>query len=157
MSQIRGKDTKPEVFVRKWLWRSGYRYRKNDKRLPGKPDIVLPKFKTVIFVNGCFWHGHENCGKFQIPKSNAEFWQDKIERNRRRDYQNYLKLYHLGWRVLIVWECQLKKDRAIATMQALTVRLSQIYLELNSLKNVSYVNDTESDVAAEPKHDYNRR
>ena len=109
MSQIRSKNTKPEEIVRKFLFSKGFRYRKNDKKLPGKPDIVLPKYKTIIMVNGCFWHKHEGCKYFVWPKNNAEFWKEKINRNIERDYINQLELRNLGWKVIIVWECELKK------------------------------------------------
>lgn len=108
MSQIKGKNTKPEELVRKFLFAQGFRYRKNDKRLPGSPDIVLPKYKTVIFVNGCFWHKHEGCKYFVWPKTNPDFWREKIERNVERDKNNYSKLRETGWKVIIVWECLLK-------------------------------------------------
>lgn len=108
MSRIHGKDTKPEELVRKFLFSKGFRYRKNDSRLPGKPDIVLPKYKTVIFVNGCFWHVHEGCKDFFWPKNNAEFWKEKLGKNVVRDQHNYALLGQQGWRVLIVWECELK-------------------------------------------------
>ena len=108
MSRIRGKDTKPEELVRKYLFSQGFRYRKNDARLPGKPDIVLPKYKTVIFVNGCFWHKHEGCKYFVWPKNNADFWKKKIESNIARDAKNYQQLESLGWKVLTIWECELK-------------------------------------------------
>lgn len=108
MSQIKGKNTKPEEVVRKYLFSQGFRYRKNDKRLPGSPDIVLPKYKTVIFVNGCFWHGHEGCKYFVWPKSNEEFWKNKIETNIARDKNKTAALEQLGWKVIVVWECQLK-------------------------------------------------
>ncbi len=109
MSRIRGKNTKPEEMVRKYLFSQGFRYRKNDVRLPGKPDIVLPKHKTVIFVNGCFWHGHEGCRYFVWPQNNAGFWKAKITSNIQRDETNYSRLTQLGWKVLVVWECELKK------------------------------------------------
>ena len=109
MSRIRGKNTKPEELVRKYLFSQGFRYRKNDVRLPGKPDIVLPKYKTVIFVNGCFWHKHEGCKYFVWPKNNDNFWKAKILGNSERDKKNYDKLTELGWKVLIAWECELKK------------------------------------------------
>ena len=108
MSRIRNKDTKPEELVRKYLFSQGFRYRKNDARLPGKPDIVLPKYKTVIFVNGCFWHAHEGCKYFVWPKNNADFWKKKIESNVARDAKNYQQLENLGWKVLTIWECELK-------------------------------------------------
>ena len=109
MSRIRGKDTKPEETVRKFLFANRLRYRKNDRRLPGTPDIVLPKYKTVVFVNGCFWHGHEGCRYFVWPKSNPEFWKEKIEANIRRDNENHRLLEEQGWRVIVVLGCQLKK------------------------------------------------
>lgn len=116
MSQIHGKDTKPEVLVRKYLFNKGLRYRKNDKRLPGHPDIVLPKYKTVIFVNGCFWHGHEGCKYFVMPKSNTDYWIAKIKNNTSRDCKEYAKLTMAGWNVIVVWECQLKKDLKESTL-----------------------------------------
>lgn len=112
MSRIRSKDTKPEEIVRKYLFSKGFRYRKNDARFPGKPDIVLPKYKTVIFVNGCFWHKHEGCKYFVWPENNAEFWRNKIMSNVERDKRNYEQIQKQGWRILVVWECELKpKDR----------------------------------------------
>ena len=111
MSHIRGKNTKPEIAVRKALFRLGFRYRINVKSLSGHPDIVLPKFKTAIFVNGCFWHGHENCKKATLPKTNTEFWKDKITYNQRRDKENISKLQNDGWNVIVVWECELSKTR----------------------------------------------
>lgn len=110
MSRIKGKDTKPEETVRKYLFSQGFRYRKNDKRLPGSPDIVLPKYRTVVFVNGCFWHKHDGCKYFVWPKNNAEFWKTKIESNVCRDRQKESQLIALGWNVIIIWECQLKKE-----------------------------------------------
>ena len=110
MSCIKGKGTKPEEIVRKYLFSQGFRYRKNDKRLPGTPDIVLPKYKTVIFVNGCFWHGHKGCKYFVWPKNNAEFWKNKIESNISRDRKKAETLKDQGWKVLVVWECDLKHN-----------------------------------------------
>ena len=106
MSQIKGKNTKPEILVRKFLFSKGFRYRINDKKLPGKPDIVLPKYKTVIFVNGCFWHGHENCKYFTLPKTRTEWWKEKIEKNKENDVKKHAQLTSLGYNVLIVWECK---------------------------------------------------
>ena len=106
MSRIRGTDTKNEIKVRKALFNLGYRFRKNDKRYPGKPDIVLPKYQSVIFVHGCFWHQHPGCKKATIPKKNAEFWKKKLEGNRKRDIQHISDLTDAGWRVLVIWECQ---------------------------------------------------
>lgn len=110
MSQIKGKDTKIEVLVRKYLFSKGFRFRKNDKRLPGKPDIVLPKYKTVIFVNGCFWHLHENCKLARLPKTNTEFWEKKLEKNVYNDKLHINQLSALGWKVITLWECELEKD-----------------------------------------------
>ena len=125
MSQIKGKDTKPEEIVRKYLFSKGFRYRKNVSNLPGKPDIVLPKYKICIFVNGCFWHKHEGCKYFVWPKNNAEFWKEKIEKNTARDTQNFAKLESEGWRVLIIWECQLKaKVRAKSLKELENILLS---------------------------------
>ena len=114
MSCIKGKGTKPEEIVRKYLFSQGFRYRKNDKRLPGTPDIVLPKYKTVIFVNGCFWHGHAGCKYFVWPKNNEEFWKKKIEANIFRDQKKTKALEEQGWKVIVVWECKLKKDAELA-------------------------------------------
>ena len=111
MSQIKGKNTKPEEIVRKYLFAQGFRYRKNDRRFPGSPDIVLPKYKTVIFVNGCFWHGHNGCRYFIWPQNNADFWKNKITRNIERDTLNYDKLKASGWKVILVWECDLKPQK----------------------------------------------
>lgn len=108
MSQIKGKNTKPEERVRKYLFAQGFRFRKNDRKLPGTPDIVLSKYKTVIFVNGCFWHGHEGCKYFVWPKSNPDFWKKKIETNISRDLQKIKLLQSQGWRVITIWECELK-------------------------------------------------
>ena len=109
MSRIRGKATKPELLIRRWLWSHGYRYRLNVKSVPGKPDIVLRKYRTAIFVNGCFWHGHDGCSKYTIPKSNTDFWVAKVQRNRERDQKEYKALQEAGWQVVVIWECQLKK------------------------------------------------
>jgi len=105
MAKVKGKDTKPEIYVRKYLFSQGFRYRKNVKELPGKPDIVLPKYKTIIFVHGCFWHGHEVDGR--IPLSNVEFWTNKINKNKERDKKAQQDLINLGWTVVVIWECEL--------------------------------------------------
>ena len=109
MSKVQATETKPEIKVRKFLFSKGFRYRKNSKFLPGKPDIVLPKYKTVIFVNGCFWHGHKNCEAATLPKSKIEYWSKKIGSNIERDKRNRKELKKLGWNVIAVWECELKK------------------------------------------------
>ena len=108
MSRIKGKNTKPEEIVRKYLFSKGFRYRKNDRRYPGTPDIILPKYNTAIFVNGCFWHGHEGCRYFVVPKTNTEFWINKIQKNIERDRKNTEQLIADGWHIITVWECQLK-------------------------------------------------
>ncbi len=108
MSRIKCKDTKPELIVRKYLFNKGLRYRKNEKKLPGKPDIVISKYKTVIFINGCFWHGHVNCKEFILPKTNTDFWKNKIEKTRERDEKNYQLLKEKGWNIIVVWECEIK-------------------------------------------------
>lgn len=118
MSHIRSTNTKPEELVRKYLFSQGFRYRKNDKRLPGKPDIVLPKYRTVVFVNGCFWHMH-NCSRSRLPKSNLDYWEPKINRNVERDKKNYELLKEQGWNVIIVWECELKKKVREEKLQGL--------------------------------------
>ena len=125
MSRIRGKNTKPEQVVRKYLFAQGFRYRKNDNQLPGKPDIVLPKYKTVVFVNGCFWHAHEGCRYFVWPTNNAEFWRKKIGGNIARDEKNKRLLTELGWRVIVVWECELKYSTAEDTLKSLACRIRQ--------------------------------
>lgn len=111
MSQIKNKNTKPEDIVRKYIFSRGFRYRKNYKELPGCPDIVLPKYKTVVFVNGCFWHVHENCKYFVWPSSNVQFWKDKLSLNKKRDEENINKMKNMGWKVIVVWECELRKDK----------------------------------------------
>jgi DNA mismatch endonuclease (patch repair protein) len=110
MSQIRGKNTKPEMIVRRFLHANGFRYRLHDKKLPGRPDIVLPKYKTAIFINGCFWHGHKRCKYFSIPKTRTEWWIEKIERNRTKDSKNKRQLRKNQWRVIEIWECSLRRN-----------------------------------------------
>lgn len=125
MSHIRSKNTKPEEMVRKYLFSKGLRYRKNVRKLPGCPDIVLKKYKAVIFVNGCFWHKHD-CGRFVWPSSNVEYWSKKINRNVERDAQNIALLTEQGWRVLIIWECQLKKKVAEQNLEMLYDKIIEI-------------------------------
>lgn len=108
MSRIKGKDTKPEMLVRRFLHGHGFRYRLHDKKLPGKPDLVLPKYKTVIFVNGCFWHGHEGCNYFKIPQTNTQWWMSKIADTKEKDFKNIETLKKLKYKIIIVWECELK-------------------------------------------------
>lgn len=110
MSRIRGKDTSIEVQVRKYLFSKGYRFRKNDKRYPGKPDIVLPKYKTVVFINGCFWHMHQGCKQGRLPKSNVEYWKNKLEKNVSNDKVHIQQIEQMGWTPIVLWECELKND-----------------------------------------------
>lgn len=117
MSHNRAKNTGPELSLRHSLWRRGFRYRVNDKCLPGRPDIVLPKYRTVIFVHGCFWHGHKDCKYYTVPKTNIEFWRAKIARNQERDQEVWRKLEAKGWSVIIVWECELKKAKLEETIE----------------------------------------
>lgn len=117
MSRIKGTNTKPEIIVRKYLFSKGLRFRIHTKNLPGKPDIVLPKYKTVVFVHGCFWHGHENCKYFVIPKTKTEWWLKKIQGNCTNDTKNYKILREHGWKIITVWECDLKKSKQASTLQ----------------------------------------
>lgn len=118
MAAIHSASTKPELLLRHALWHLGFRYRVNDKTLPGSPDIVLPKYRTVIFVHGCFWHGHKDCKNYTVPKTNTDFWTAKIARNRQRDQDTWRQLEAKGWSVIIVWECELKKQRLQETVEA---------------------------------------
>lgn len=149
MVAIHCKNTKPEMIVRRFLFNRGFRYRLNHPRLPGKPDIVLRKYRTVIFVNGCFWHGHEGCRYFVMPKSNVEFWQAKIAGNQTRDKQVQQQLASMGWHCITIWECQLKKAVREVTLQSLAYTLNHIYLEDRRLKPYS-IQEGEMQVAAEP-------
>lgn len=117
MSQIKGKDTKPELLVRKFLFSHGFRFRLHKKTLPGRPDIVLTKYRVVIFVHGCFWHGHEGCKYFVIPKTRTEWWLDKISRNKELDSKHTTGLKDMGWEVMIVFECELKKNKIESTFE----------------------------------------
>ncbi len=119
MSRIKSSNTKPEEIVRKYLFSKGFRYRKNDKRYPGKPDIVLPKYRTIIFVNGCFWHGHKDCKYYVVPKTNTDFWLNKINHNIERDQKQINQLRMEGWNVIVVWECQLKNKMISERLKAL--------------------------------------
>lgn len=119
MSRIKSSNTKPEEIVRKYLFSKGFRYRKNDKRYPGKPDIVLPKYRTIIFVNGCFWHGHKDCKYYVVPKTNTDFWLNKINHNIERDQKQINQLKMEGWNVIVVWECQLKQEKQNDTLMSI--------------------------------------
>lgn len=166
MSRIRSKDTKPELKVRQWLWRHGYRYRLNVKSVPGKPDIVMRRYRTAIFVNGCFWHGHHvetrsiaslqtitNSSCCKIPQTNREFWVNKIRRNQERDQQNYQILNENGWYIITIWECQLTPSRIKDTMLHVEMLLSDNFLEIHRPKKVSYSisEDAELPMAAEKR------
>lgn len=153
MAAIRSKDTKPEMTVRRGLWKRGFRYRLNDKRLPGHPDLVLRKYRTCIFVNGCFWHGHgsltltspkggeieltdSECCK--IPKTNREFWVAKIARNKERDREEQRMLARMGWHCITVWECELKPSRREETLESIAFTLNHIWLQDHQVHMVPY-------------------
>jgi DNA mismatch endonuclease, patch repair protein len=123
MSRIKGKDTKPEMLVRKFLHANGFRYRLHVKNLPGKPDIVLPKYKTVIFVHGCFWHRHDGCKYFVVPKTRTDWWLNKIEGNVENDRKAFKALKELDWKVIEVWECELKGKNTLENLSSLLVSL----------------------------------
>lgn len=134
MAAVKSKDTKPEMVVRKYLWSRGFRYRVNNPRLPGHPDIVLRKYRTCIFVNGCFWHGHEGCKYFRMPKTNTEFWERKISRNKERDREEQKKLARMGWHCITVWECELKGERREKTLESLEYTLNHIFFQDRDLR-----------------------
>ena len=123
MSMIKGKNTKPEIIVRKFLHKNGFRFRIHYPKLPGKPDIVLPKYRTVIFINGCFWHGHKGCRYFGIPKTKTEWWVEKINRTIERDKKKIRELKDMYWNVKVIWECELKPDKRARTLENLLVFL----------------------------------
>jgi DNA mismatch endonuclease (patch repair protein) len=123
MAAIKGKDTKPEMLVRKFLHAHGFRYTLHDKNLPGKPDIVLPKYKTVIFVHGCFWHGHKNCKYFVVPKTRTDWWLKKINGNIANDIKAVKALKKDGWKIITIWECNLKKDKIEKTLISLLKKI----------------------------------
>ena len=151
MAAIRGKNTKPEMIVRRGLWSRGFRYRLNHKRLPGHPDLVLRKYRTCIFVNGCFWHGHnitlniknetlniESSDCCKIPKTNHDFWVAKIRRNKERDKEDQRKLAEMGWHCITVWECELKPAVREATLDSIAFTLNHIWLQDHGAKTISY-------------------
>ena len=156
MSHIRSRNTKPELKVRQWLWQHGYHYRLNVGSVPGKPDIVMRRFRTAIFVNGCFWHGHDGCPKFRLPQTNVEFWQAKISRNRERDQHNYQILNENGWQVIVVWECQLTPSLIEQTMRLVELRLNQNFLSIYRPKPKPYAMPTDEPMpmAAESESTY---
>ena len=151
MAAIKGKDTKPELIVRKYLFSRGLRYRVNNRKLPGSPDIVLKKYKTVVFIDGCFWHGHEGCKYYRLPKTNVDFWRHKIAMNIARDYANSVDLRLSGWKVIRVWECDIKtKVKREATLESL-------YQEIvgTEHKSNTYESSPDADqIAAEPRAPY---
>ena len=133
MARVKSKNTKPEDFMRKLLWHKGFRYRLNYKELPGSPDLYIPKYKVAIFVNGCFWHMHENCRYSSIPKNNHDFWKNKLEGNVERDRENYAQLESMGIKVIVVWGCEIKqmmKDEIILKQYMDTI----VYEITNSMK-----------------------
>lgn len=140
MARIKGKDTKPELIVRQYLYSRGYRYRKNVRTLPGTPDIALKKYRVAIFIHGCFWHGHEP--HLRLPKSNREYWEQKIARNRERDEENKERLRRLGWSVMTVWECQLRPECRRDTLLEIEYHLNHNYL--NQFRPPRPYNDTET-------------
>ena len=145
MAAIKGKDTKPEMIVRKYLFSRGLRYRVNNRKLPGSPDIVMKKYKTVVFVDGCFWHGHEGCKYFRLPKSNVDFWRYKIAMNMARDYANNVDLKLAGWRVIRIWECEIK------TKAKREEALDQLYHRIIAPRYTLAVPvETETSIAADP-------
>lgn len=150
MSKISGKETQPEIIVRKFLFSKGFRYRKNVKNLPGKPDIVLPKYKTVIFIHGCFWHGHY-CKYGTLPATNLEFWKEKIERNVERDNEQHTLLRKEGWNVMTIWTCQLKAIKRRQTLEEIVLLLQKTYLEMK--KESAHMN-TLVPIVAEPEEKY---
>ena len=158
MAAIHSKDTKPEMIVRRGLWKRGFRYRLNHKRLPGHPDLVLKKYRTCIFVNGCFWHGHNvalpqvnsekgivNSECCKIPKTNREFWVAKIRRNQQRDIEEQRKLAEMGWHCITVWECELKPSKREDTLKSLAYTLNKIWLEDHAAIRKPYPNMEEED------------
>jgi len=129
MSKIKSSNTKPEILVRKFLYQNRFRFRRNVKSLPGTPDIVISKISTVIFINGCFWHGHENCKFFKLPQTRTDFWQNKIKRNSERDKESIEKLQKMGWNVIVIWECQLKPKKQKVSLEKLLDVLYSLFLQ----------------------------
>ncbi len=154
MASIPGKGTKPELTVRKYLFAHGFRYRLNHPRLPGKPDIVLRKYRTVIFVNGCFWHGHEGCNYYVMPRTRAEFWRRKIERNKERDKEEQRKLASMGWHCITIWECQLKPKVKEQTLRSLEFTLNLIFVEDHKIHHRYAPPEESPSIAAEPDVPY---
>lgn len=155
MAKIKSRDTKPEWIVRRHLYSRGYHYRKNVKDLPGTPDIVLRKYGVVVFIHGCFWHGHSVDG--HIPQSNSEFWRIKIEKNQLRDEQNKKKLLSMGWAVITIWECQLKPTVRRHTLSELEYYINKNYLDRYRLRQSLYLDESEVDkLVAEAQEEYEK-
>ena len=153
MAAIKGKDTKPEMIVRKYLFSKGLRYRVNDRKLPGSPDIVLKKYKTVVFIDGCFWHGHKECKYFRLPKSNVDFWRHKIAMNIARDYANNVDLKLAGWNVIRIWECDIRTKAKREEV------LQHLYANITKTSNIGHYQSNENDnesIAAEPNIPYGK-
>jgi DNA mismatch endonuclease (patch repair protein) len=150
MSAIHSRNTKPEIIVRKFLWHYGFRYRLNLNRLPGHPDVVLKKYRTCIFINGCFWHGHD-CREFRPPKSNVSYWKKKITRNKQRDLEEQQQLAKMGWHVIVVWECELKPKKREQTLKSLAFTLNHIFLEDRVCHYPKPKEDSNLGMAAEPR------
>lgn len=154
MAAIKAKDTKPEMIVRKYLFARGLRYRVNNRKLPGSPDIVLRKYKTIVFVDGCFWHGHEGCKYFRMPKSNVDFWRHKIAMNIARDYANGVDLRLAGWKVIRIWECEIRpKSRREETLSNLYSRITGTRV----VKRAYEQHSGDESLAAEPEETYGKR
>ena len=155
MASVKSKGTKPELLVRKFLWAQGFRYKLNSDRLPGHPDLVLRKYRTCIFVNGCFWHGHEGCKRWTLPKTNTPFWEKKVKRNQQRDAETQCQLAHMGWHCLVVWECQLRPRHRQATLQAIAHTLNHILLtDYQQRYALPQPNEEEPLMAAEERRRY---
>ena len=156
MAAIHGKDTKPEMVVRRYLWGHGYRYRLNHPRLPGKPDIVMRKYRTCIFVNGCFWHGHVGCRYYTIPKTNTEFWVNKVKRNKERDLKVRHELAAMGWHSITIWECELKPVKREDTLESLAYTLNKIFLQDRTVKQYEIPEEEPMMAAEEILDNYNK-
>lgn len=157
MAAIKARDTRPELLVRRYLWACGFRYRLNDRRLPGHPDVVLRRYRTVIFINGCFWHGHEGCPYYRLPQTRTAYWRDKIARNQARDAEEQRELSRMGWHCIVVWECQLKPAAREATLRALVYTLSHLYLEDHRVALHTLTERREQLAVAEPETAYGAR
>lgn len=149
MASIHSRNTKPELIVRRYLWNNGFRFRLNHPRLPGRPDIVLRKYKTCIFINGCFWHGH-NCLNFRPPKTNIQYWNKKINDNRARDLKVLNSLKDMGWHTITIWECELSKDKREQTLESLIYTLNYIFLLNHNAKYPNIDGEDQTMMAAEP-------